>query len=60
MVLDDGAVRMLGANACTVRTYSPTRANAHVGCNRVDGGGVGYDVISKDLWETNTCALIMC
>jgi hypothetical protein len=31
-----------------------------VGCNRVDGGGVGYDVISKDLWETNTCALIMC
>jgi hypothetical protein len=46
MVLDDGAARMLGANACIVRTYSPTRANAHVRCNHVNRGGVGSSAIS--------------
>jgi hypothetical protein len=60
MVLDDGAARVLGANACTSQTYSFTWASACAWHNRVDGGGIGYGAMFEDLWEANDCALIVC
>jgi hypothetical protein len=60
MVLVDGAVRVLGANACTAQTYSPTWTNARVRRNRSNGGGIGFGAISEDLWEANAYVLFMC
>jgi hypothetical protein len=60
MVLVERAVGVLGANAHIVQTYSPTWASAHVWNNHVNGSGVRSNAISKDLWEANACALIVC
>ncbi len=60
MVSTNVATWGLKANACTVRTYSPTWASACVQHNHANGGGVGFDANSKDLWEANACAIIVC
>jgi hypothetical protein len=31
-----------------------------VQCNCVNGSGVGFSPISKDLWEADICVLIVC
>jgi len=60
MVLTDGVTRVLGANAHTTQTYSPTSPSVHAWCNCVDGSGVGIGAMSRDIWELNAYALIMC
>ncbi len=60
MVLTNGATWVVGANACTAQAYSPTWKSAHAQRNRANGGGIGSNATSKDLWEANTCTLIVC
>jgi len=60
MILANGVARVLGANARTTWTYSPTWTNAHAQRNRADGSGIGVGVIFEDLWEANAYALIVC
>jgi hypothetical protein len=38
---------MLGANACTIQAHYPTRTNACMQHNRVDGAGIGFGTIFK-------------
>jgi hypothetical protein len=45
MVVADKAAEMLEANACIVWTYIPTWISACAQHNRVDGGGVKFNVI---------------
>jgi len=59
MVSSNGVANVLGANACTIQTYSPTWTRAYVRCNCANGGGVGFVVDSKRLWEARANALIM-
>jgi hypothetical protein len=54
----DGVAGVLGANALTIRTYSPTWIRACVWHNCVDGGGVGLGIDSEHLREVKMCALI--
>ncbi len=49
MVSLNGVTYVLGANARTVWTYSPTWTMAPTQCNHVDGGEVGSGVNSKGL-----------
>jgi hypothetical protein len=60
MVLINGAIKVLGANARIVQAYSLTCGSACAWCNHVNGEGMGFDVISKDLWKANTYVLIVC
>jgi hypothetical protein len=53
MVSIDGAVWVLGANAHTIRTYSPTWTNVYAWRNCVNGGGIKFGAIFKDVWEAN-------
>jgi len=48
------------ANAHIAQTYSLIWTSACVWHNHVDGGGVGFGALSKDLWEANAYALIVC
>jgi hypothetical protein len=58
-VLADGVVKVLGANVCTVRTYSLTWVSACAWRNYANGGGIRSGAIVEDLWEANACALIV-
>jgi hypothetical protein len=60
MVSIDGAIRVLGANARTAWAYSPTRASAKTQRNHVDESEIRFGAIFENLWEANTCALIVC
>jgi hypothetical protein len=44
MVVANKATKMLEANACIVWTYIPTWISARAQHNRVDGGGVKFNV----------------
>jgi hypothetical protein len=44
MVVANKAAKMLEANACIVWTYIPTWISARAQHNRVDGGGVKFNV----------------
>jgi hypothetical protein len=57
--LTNGVIRMLGANAHTAQTYSPTWISAYAQCNRANENGVGLNAIFEDLWEANAYALIV-
>jgi len=46
-----GPQKVLSANACTIQMYSLTWANVHVQCNCVNGGGIGFSAIFKDLMK---------
>jgi hypothetical protein len=58
--------QLLGPHECwgpmlVLLEHIPLYEQVHVrDCNHVDGGGIGSGVISKDLWETNACVLIVC
>ncbi len=60
MILSNGVASVFRANAHIIQTYSPTWTRAPTWCKCVDGGGVGFGVVSKHLWEAKTNALIMC
>ncbi len=60
MVLVDGDVGVLGANARIVQEYSFTWTSAYVQPNRADGSGGGFGAIFEDLWEANAYVLIVC
>jgi len=60
MVLTNGAIKVLRANAHTLRAYSPACVSACVQCNRANGSGIGFSAIFKDLWKANTYVLIVC
>jgi len=45
MVLIKGAIGVLGPNAHTIQTYSPTWTNARVWHYHANGDGVGFGAI---------------
>lgn len=49
MILSNGTIRILGANACIVPKFFLTCANACTWRNHVNGGGEGFETILKDL-----------
>ncbi len=59
MVSLDGIVKVLKANACTIRTYSITCVS-HVRHCCVDGGGKKIVAICEDFQEIRTWVLIVC
>jgi hypothetical protein len=60
MISLDGTIKMHRANAHIVQMYFLPCADAHVQCSHVDGGGEGFEVIFKNLWEEMTEPLILC
>jgi hypothetical protein len=60
MVSTNGIAGMLRANACITQTYSLIRVSVCAWNNHVDGGGIGFGVISENLWEANAYVLIVC
>ncbi len=60
MVSLHGATCALKANACIAQAYSPTWTKAHAWRNHANGSGVGFEVNSKQLQESNMNVLIVC
>ncbi len=51
VISSDGTIKMLEANAHIVQMYFLPSVNAHVQHSCANGGGKGFEVIFKNLWE---------